>query len=64
VNPPGSDQFYDLKRPTISNVKATLTWAKELSIKIFIDYLDCSKSTSRQPADMAFDGKRSPNPIF
>ena len=55
MNPSSSDQFYDLKRPTISNVKAALKWAKELSIKTFVDYLDCSKSTARQPSDMAFD---------
>ena len=55
MNPTGSDQFFDLKRSTIPNVKSALTWAKELSIKTFVDYLDCSKSTARQPSDMAFD---------
>ena len=55
MNESGSDQFYDLKHSTISNVKAAIKWAKELSIKTFIDYLDCSKSTARQHSDMAFD---------
>ncbi len=55
MNPSGSDQFYDLKRPTISNVKVALKWIKERSIKTFVDYLDCSKSTARQTSDMAFD---------
>lgn len=55
MNESGPDQFYDLKQPTIANVKAVLTWAKERSIKTFIDYLDCSKSTARQTSDMSFD---------
>lgn len=55
MNASGSDQFYDLKCPTVANVKSALTWTKERSIKIFIDYLDCSKSTARQPSDMAFN---------
>lgn len=49
------DQFYDLKSPTVSNAKEALSWAKERSIKTFVDYLDCSTSTARQPSDMAFD---------
>lgn len=48
------DLFYDLERPTIANAKSALTWAKNRSIKTFIDYLDCSKSTARQPSDMNF----------
>jgi hypothetical protein len=55
VNETGQDQFYDLKVPTASNAKAALSWAKERSIKTFIDYLDCSKSSARQPSDMVFD---------
>lgn len=55
MNAAGSDRFYDLKYPTIAVVKSALSWAKERSIKTFIDYLDCSKSTARQHSDMAFD---------
>ena len=55
MNPLGSDQFYDLKRPTIANVQSALKWVEARAIKTFIDYLDCSKSTARQPSDMAFD---------
>jgi hypothetical protein len=55
VNETGQDQFYDLKHPTIANEKSALTWVKERSIKTFVDYLDCSESTARQPSDMPFD---------
>lgn len=55
MNPSVSDRFYDLKHSTVVVVKSALRWAKERSIKTFIDYLDCSKSTARQPSDMAFD---------
>ena len=49
------DSFYDLKKPTITNVRAVLKWAHENSIKTNIDYLDCSKSFSRRPSDLDFD---------
>lgn len=55
MNESRTDQFYDLKHFTIANVQAALRWAKERSIKTFIDYLDCSKSAARKPSDMAFD---------
>ena len=36
-------------------MQSALKWVEARAIKTFIDYLDCSKSTARQPSDMAFD---------
>lgn len=49
------DIFFELTQPTIANVRAVLAWAEKYAIKTAIDYLDCSKSFSRQPSDMAFN---------
>jgi len=48
------DLFFELKRLTIANVRAVLEWAHKHAMKTAIDYLDCSKSFSRQSSDMAF----------
>ena len=36
-------------------MQSALKWVEARAIKTFIDYLDCSKSTARQPSNIAFD---------
>jgi hypothetical protein len=53
--PPEQDLFLWLKRPTIANVKAVLTWANERAMRTDIDCSDTAKMIRRQPSDKPFE---------
>lgn len=53
--PSEQDLFLWLKRPTIANVKAVLTWAGERAMRTDVDCSDKAKMVRRQSSDKPFE---------